>query len=128
MGTEAPGRFEEVAPAGERGFGEQLRRPHVGDGRPLELDEQQLGGDRRGALLDGLEQRAAGGVGGVGGEPQVGEGARPVDALVDRLELVGRGGELGRGERTDATVKACAERLGVVEGRREVVGKRRVVR
>ena len=73
----AAGRLEVVAAERERVVGEQRVGPVVGQRRPLELDEEQLVGDRGRALLGAGHQRADRGVGGVDREPQARRTTRP---------------------------------------------------
>ena len=82
-------------------LGEQLVGVGVIERRPLELEEQQLRLDLGGALLDALQQRPAGRIGGVGREPQRGVGAGASDEVVDPLELVHRPLEPGGVELSD---------------------------
>ena len=102
VGAEAPGRLEEVAPAGQLGGGEQLGDPLVWDRGPLELEEQQLGRDGDRTLLDALQQRAAGGIRRVGGEVEVREraGDSPPHILGKRVQVALEGGVIGAGVQT----------------------------
>ena len=88
---------------------EQRRGRLVVDRGPLEAEEEQLGLEARGLLAQLRDERAAGGVGHVGGEAHVRvvEGARR-DRL-DPLVLVDRVGELGRRQGRDLAVVAVAE-------------------
>ena len=69
-------RSEEVRGERESVVGEQRVGLFVRELRPLELEEQQLGADRRAALVDLLHARAACRVGGVGGEVETDEASR----------------------------------------------------
>ena len=91
----AAGAAQVVGAEAELVVGQELVGAIVVERRPLELEEQQLGLDLGGALLHELEQRAARGVGGVGGKAQRGVGAGLADELVDRGQLVHRRGEAG---------------------------------
>ena len=84
----AAGRREVVRAEREPLVGEQLVGPVVGDGGPLELEEEDAGVDRGRALLDPLEQRAVLGVGGVDREAEARVGARPAQELADTTELL----------------------------------------
>ena len=86
----AAGAAQVVAAEVEAGGPEQLVGALVVERRPLELEEQQLGLDLGGALLDALEQRAALGIGRVGREPQRRVRAGAADQLLDRGELLHR--------------------------------------
>jgi len=88
-------RAEVVAAEVQPVVAEQLLGAIVGQCRPLELEEQQLGLDLGGSLLHQLQQRAAGRIGRVGGEAQGGERAGLPDQLVDLRQLVHRGRQCG---------------------------------
>ena len=96
--------------------GQQLVRALVVDGRPLELEEEQLGLHRRGLLLHAREQRAIGRVGGVDGKAQHRVVAGAAEAVDDRLELGHGGGQLRSVELADAA------RIGLGEARGALVG------
>jgi hypothetical protein len=72
---------------------QQLLDALVVQGRPLELEEQQLGLDLRALLLHARHQRAVGRVGGVDGEAQARIGPGAADEVDDRLQLGHRGRE-----------------------------------
>ena len=107
----------EVEPLGR----EQLLGPLVVDRNPLELEEEQLGVDRRRPLGGGLQERADRRVGGVGGKPQVGVVERPADEIADRGELPHRGAQAGSVELADLALVGCGElrgsQIGAVEER-----------
>ena len=63
--------------------GEQLVDARVAQLGPLELEEQQLRADHRGALVDLLHARAARGIGRVGREVEAGEAPGPAEEVVD---------------------------------------------
>jgi len=75
------------------GVGEQRLGVVILERRPLELEEQQPRLDLGRPLLHEREQRPPCGVGGVGGEAQRRERARPADQLVDLGQLAHRRGE-----------------------------------
>ena len=56
----------EIEPVG----GEELVDPLIGELRPFQLEEEELGGDRGAAFLDRLHQGAVGWVRHIGGEPE----------------------------------------------------------
>ncbi len=90
----------------------------VGHRGPLELDEEQLVGDRRGAFLDVGEQRPPRRVGGVHREPQRRVRPGATDELTDRPDPLHEPGQLRRVERADPTavlLKLLRLPLGVVE-------------
>ena len=74
---------------------QQLVGLGVVDLGPLEVEEQQVGLDRRPALLDLGHQRAVDRIGGVGGEAQRRVVARAADRVGDRGELGDGAGEPG---------------------------------
>ena len=96
--------------------GQQLVGALVVDGRPFELEEQELGLHRRALLLDAREQRAVGGIGGVDREAQHRVVAGAPEAIDDRLELGHRGGQLGRVELADAPGIGLGEAGGALVG------------
>ena len=105
MGTEAAHRPQEVLPLLEGGIGEELFGPLVGDGGPLELEEQDVGGHVGGVLLDVLQEGTSLGVAGVGGEVQIGEGLGLLDLLLDALQLLDSVGQTGGVEIADLSVE-----------------------
>src|SRR5271154_123545 len=74
---------------------EQLLRTLLRERGPLELEEQQRRLNRRLLLLHPLQQRAVGGVDGIGREAQGGVVAAASDQLIDRRELVHRHAQAG---------------------------------
>jgi hypothetical protein len=88
VGAVAPGRAQVVAREVEPLGRQQLLRAGVVECRPLELEEQELGLELGGPLLHLLQERSAGGVGGVGGELQGGVGAGASELVLDRGELL----------------------------------------
>ena len=98
----------EVEPVG----GQQLLGAVVLEPGPLELEEQQPGLDAGRALLELLQQRAAGGVGGVAGEVEDRVGAGAAEQLLDRLELVHGGDEAGAVELGDLARVGLGEGVG----------------
>ncbi len=83
--------------------------------RPLELEEQQGRADRRLLLLNLLQQRAVGRVGGVGGEAQRGVVAGAADELLDRPELLHGVPQPGGIERVEPARVALGERAGALQ-------------
>ena len=84
--------------------------------RPLELEEDQQRLDLRAALLHALQQRAALGVGGRGGEAQHRVRAGAADELLQPGELVHRRGEPRAVELADLAAVGGRERLGALLG------------
>ena len=115
----AAGAAQVVATETQRLVGEQLVDAIVGELGPFELEEQELGLDRRRALLHERQQRPALRVGGVGRESQRRVRARAPDELADLPELVHRHGEAGRIELGDLSGVGGRERgralVGLVE-------------
>ena len=93
VGAVAAGAAQVVAAELEPRRVEQLLGLLVVERGPLELEEQELGLDLGGALLDALQQRAPLGIGGVGGEAQRGVRAGTADQVVDLRQLVHRLGQ-----------------------------------
>ena len=92
--------------------GQQLLGVGIFERSPLELEEQKHRLDCRGALLNPLQQRPAGGIGGVCRELQRRIGSGASDQLVDPLELVHRRLERGRVQLGDLAGVRRSERLG----------------
>ena len=107
----APHRLEVVLAEVERRIGEQRRDLLVGQLGPLEVDEQQLVGDRGRPLLGAGEQRAPRGVLRVGREAQPGVRAGLADRLGDRRQLLHQRRELAGVEGADA-IPVRADRVG----------------
>ena len=70
MGPVAPRAVQVMSTEPKPVIAQQLGGALVVESRPLELEEQQLGLVRGGLLLHVLQQRSAGGIGGVGRELQ----------------------------------------------------------
>src|SRR5437764_49386 len=87
MGSVAPGAPQVVATEVEPVGSKQLVGPGVVERRPLEIEEQKLGLDLRGALLNALEQRTAWRIGGVCREPQARVGGGSPQYVLDLGEL-----------------------------------------
>ena len=83
VGPAEAGDPQVVADGIEAGVGQERLGPLVVEGGPLELEEQQLGADRGGPLLDLGDQRAARLVAGVGGEAQAGVAVGPGQVLLE---------------------------------------------
>ena len=100
----------------------------VAERRPLELEEEELGLDRRALLLHALHEGADRGVGGVDAEAKHRVVAGTRGELGDRLQLVHRRDERGRFELLDAAGVCLGELLragcGLVE---QPVGARLVL-
>ncbi len=90
----APRRREVMPTELQPLVGEERRDVVVGQLRPLEIDEEQLVGDRRRSFLGAREQRAPRRVLRVGREPQAGVRPRPADELGDARQLAHQGREL----------------------------------
>jgi hypothetical protein len=116
MGAVAAQRAQVMARGLQPVGPQQLVDTVVVEGGPFELEEEQLGLDRRAELLHPREQRAVGGVGGVDGEAQHRVGARAAQAVDDRLQL-GHGGGQAR-----AVELADVARVGLGESRSALVG------
>ena len=95
VGPAEAGDPEVVADGVEPGVGQQRLRPLVVERGPLELEEQQLGADRGGPLLDLGDERAAGLVAGVGGEAQAGVAVGPRQVLLEAGQAVHEGSQPG---------------------------------
>ena len=95
VGPAEAGDAQEVADGIEARVGQERLGPLVVEGGPLELEEQQLGADRGGPLLDLGDQRAARLVAGVGGEAQAGVAVGPGQVLLERGEAVHERGQPG---------------------------------
>ena len=107
----APGGAQEV-PGGVEAVGaHELLGLGVVEGCPLELEEQQLGLDRRALLLHALHERADRGIGGVDAEAQHRVVAGAAGELGELLQLADGGGERGRVEVGDAAGVGLGERL-----------------
>ena len=96
---------EREAVVGEQGLGGV-----VVDLGPLQLEEQQRGGDRRRALFDELHERAACRIGRVGAEIESGVVVGPADEVVELGHLRHELGEPVGVERRD--LAACVGELG----------------
>ena len=89
----APERDEMMAAEREAGVGQQLLHPVLGQRRPLQVEEDQLGLHPGAALLHPLHERPGCGVGGVAREPQPGVGL----GLAQHLAQISQGRhELGQ--------------------------------
>ena len=96
MGAVAANGPQVMAAEVEPVRGQDLVGPPLVDQIPLELEEQQLGLDRRALLLGALHECSALGVPGVEREVEHGVGARSAHEVVDRGQLAhGVGHPLG---------------------------------
>jgi hypothetical protein len=99
--------------------GEQLLGSLVVERGPLELEEQELGLDRRRLLVDARDERPVRRVVRVDREAQVCVVGRSADQIADDIELVHRVRELGAFEVLDAAGVALRERGGALVGFRQ---------
>ncbi len=111
-----------VRAEGERGVGEQALGLLVGHLVPLQLEEQQLGLDRRAELARLLQQRAGLGRLGVDREREHRVRAGASGGVGDRLQLAHRGGEAGGVELGDLAAVGGGERLGALASEAEQLG------
>ncbi len=126
VGAVAACRAQVVGRAVQAVVGQQRLGPVVAEGGPLQLEAQQLGVDRRAALLDALHQRAVGWVGDVGGEAQRRVGAGPADHLGGCRPARCTAGGGVRGRRARRPCRRVGRRRRWRGGRpRRAVGQRR---
>ena len=118
---------QDVRVVRERRVGEQLLGAVVVDRDPLELEEQELGLDRRRLLARALRERAARLVGRVRGVAELGVRLGARDAERMRSDLGGRLVQPGGVELAELAAVALAERLRGGERPVEVGGEPRVV-
>jgi hypothetical protein len=120
-------RFQMVPIPGHGRVGRGALRRLVRHSEPLEVEEYELRSEHRARLLDPLQERAAGGIGGIGGEFQRGVRAHLACQLLDLLEFGDRLGELGRREAGDPAGVAIPEGFCPRFGLREVHAEHGVV-
>jgi hypothetical protein len=116
MGAIAAGAAQVVGAEAQRLVGQKPVGTLIGKRRPLELEEQQLGLDLGGALLNQLQERPAGRVGGVGCEPKRSERAGTADQFVDRAQLAHGRLQAGAVELGDPPGVLGGERSGALVG------------
>ena len=128
MGAVAAQRAQVVARRLQPVGAQQLLDAVVVDGGPLELEEEQLGLHRRGALLHARQQRPVGRVGRVDREAQHRVGAGAAEAVDDRLELGHGGGQHRTVELADPAGVGLGEARGALVGLvEEAIGALRAV-